>query len=137
MIERYQTKEMKYIWSEENKFQKFLDVEIAACEAYYELGVIPKEELLKIVENSTFTVSRIKEIERTTKHDVIAFTRTISESLGEEKKWIHYGLTSTDVVDTANGLLLREANEILKKDLLDLLKVLKDKALKYKNIPCI
>jgi adenylosuccinate lyase len=137
MIERYQTKEMKYIWSEENKFQKFLDVEIAACEAYYELGVIPKEELLKIVENSTFTVSRIKEIERTTKHDVIAFTRTISESLGEEKKWIHYGLTSTDVVDTANGLLLREANEILKKDLLELLKVLKDKALKYKNIPCI
>lgn len=137
MIERYQTKEMKYIWSEENKFQKFLDVEIAACEAYNELGIIPKDDLVKIKEKASFSISRIKEIEKITKHDVIAFTRTVSEYLGDEKKWIHYGLTSTDVVDTANGLLLKEANEILKKDLLDLLKVLKDKALKYKNTPCI
>lgn len=137
MIERYQTKEMKQIWSEENKFQKFLDVEIAACEAYYELGIVSKEEIKKIKENASFSISRIKEIEKTTKHDVIAFTRAVSESLGEEKKWIHYGLTSTDVVDTANGLLLKEANEIIKKDLLELLKILKEKALKYKNIPCI
>lgn len=137
MIERYQTKEMNFIWSEKNKFQKFLDIEIAVCEAYSELGIIPKVDLIKIKEKASFTISKIKEIEKITKHDVIAFTRTISESLGEEKKWIHFGLTSTDIVDTANGLLLKEANEILNKDLLELLKVLKKKAIEYKNTPCI
>ena len=79
----------------------------------------------------------IREIEKETKHDVIAFTRTVSESLGEEKKWVHYGLTSTDVVDTANGILLKKANEIIKKDLDNLISVLKGKAIKYKNTPII
>ena len=135
MIERYSLKEMKKIWEEEAKFQAFLDVEIASTHAFSVKGVVPNEDYLKIKENASFNVSRIHEIEEETKHDVIAFTRTISESLGEEKKWVHYGLTSTDVVDTANGVILKKANEILEKDLNNLLDVLKNNAIKYKNTP--
>ncbi|AXF57519.1 adenylosuccinate lyase [Salicibibacter kimchii] len=117
MIERYTRPEMAQIWTEENRFQAWLEVEIAACEAWAEQGVIPNEDVAKIRENAGFDVERILEIEATTRHDVVAFTRAVSETLGEERKWVHYGLTSTDVVDTAQSYLLKQANDILRNDL--------------------
>lgn len=136
MIERYSRKCMRDIWTEENKFNAYLRVELVNAWAWSLEGVVPSEDLKKL-EKASFTIKRIKEIEQSTKHDVVAFTRTVSESLGDEKKWIHYGLTSTDVVDTANALLIKEANKIIREDILKLLGVLKAKALKYKNTPCI
>lgn len=128
---------MRDVWTEENKFSSYLKVETLACYAWSELGVIPREDVDKIRDNATFSVERIKEIEEQTRHDVVAFTRAVSESLGEEKKWVHYGLTSTDVVDTANGYLLKQANAILLKDLEDFLEVLKRRANEFKTTPCI
>ena len=136
MIERYSRKVMRDIWTEENKFNAYLKVEISNAKAWSELGVVPKEDLPKL-DKATFTVDRIKEIEAITKHDVVAFTRAVGESLGEEKKWIHYGLTSTDVVDTANGYLLKQANEILRKDIVSIMDVLKKRAMEFKYTPCI
>ena len=101
MINRYSREAMRKIWTEENKFNAYLKVEIAVDRAWEKLGVIPKEDVDKIEKNAKFDVNRIYEIEAQTKHDVVAFTRAVSESLGEERKWVHYGLTSTDVVDTA------------------------------------
>lgn len=137
MIERYGRKIMRQIWTDENKFNAYLKVEILSCRAWSELGVIPKEDVDKIEKNAKFDCARISEIELQTKHDVVAFTRCVSESLGDEKKWVHYGLTSTDVVDTANGYLLKQANEIIRADLLAFMDVLKKQALKYKDTPCI
>jgi len=136
MIERYSRKPMRDIWTDENKFQTYLKIELLNAKAWSKLGVVPEEDLPKL-QKATFTVDRIHEIEAVTKHDVVAFTRAVGESLGEEKKWIHYGLTSTDVVDTANGYLLKQANEILEKDIEEFLAVLKKKALQYENTPCI
>lgn len=133
MIDRYSTKEMKQIWSEQNKFQAWLEVEILACEGWSNLGEIPKEDVAKLREKASFDVERIYEIEQETRHDVIAFTRAVSETLGDEKKWVHYGLTSTDVVDTAYGYLYKQANAIILAKLENLLEVLKEKSLKYKN----
>lgn len=135
MIERYSRPEMRNIWSEENKFKAWLEVEICACEAWAELGVIPKEDVEKLRAGASFDMDRIYEIEKETRHDVIAFTRAVSESLGEERKWVHYGLTSTDVVDTALGYLLRQANEILERDIINFIEILKDKAIAYKDTP--
>lgn len=132
MIDRYTRPEMGAIWAEENKFHAWLEVEILACEAWAELGEIPKEDVQKIREKATFSVNRIKEIEEETRHDVVAFTRTVSESLGEEKKWVHYGLTSTDVVDTALSYLLKQANTILIKDIENFIAILKHKAQEHK-----
>lgn len=137
MIERYSRKVMRDVWTEENKFSAYLKVETLSCYAWSELGVIPREDVDKIRDNATFSVERIKEIEEQTRHDVVAFTRAVSESLGEEKKWVHYGLTSTDVVDTANGYLLKQANAIILKDLEDFLEVLKRRANEFKTTPCI
>lgn len=137
MIDRYSRKVMRDVWTEENKFNAYLEVEILSCEAWSELGVIPAEDVARIRENARFDVSRIQEIELQTKHDVVAFTRAVSESLGEERKWVHYGLTSTDVVDTANGYLIRQADAILEKDLADFLAVLGRRAIEFKNTPCI
>lgn len=136
MIERYSRKVMRDIWTEENKFNAYLKVEISNAKAWSELGVVPKEDLPKL-DKATFTVDRIKEIEAITKHDVVAFTRAVGESLGEEKKWIHYGLTSTDVVDTANGYLLKQVNEILRRDIVAIMDVLKKRAMEFKYTPCI
>ena len=133
MIERYSRQEMANIWSEENKYRAWLEVEILATEAWSQLGVIPQDDVRLIRENAKFDISRILEIEKETRHDVVAFTRSVSESLGEEKKWVHYGLTSTDVVDTAYGYLIRQANEILKKDLMMLLETIKERAIEHKN----
>lgn len=135
MIERYSRPEMRAIWTEENKFKAWLEVEICACEAWSELGVIPKADVALLREKATFDMDRIYEIEQETRHDVIAFTRAVSESLGEERKWVHYGLTSTDVVDTALGYLLKQANEILEKDIVNFIAILKEKAVAYKDTP--
>lgn len=132
MIERYTRPEMGAIWTEENRFRAWLEVEILACEAWAELGVIPKEDVVKIRQNASFDIARIKEIEEETRHDVVAFTRAVSETLGEERKWVHYGLTSTDVVDTALSYLLKQANEILLRDLENFMAVLKEKAIEHK-----
>ncbi|MGM0974458.1 MAG: adenylosuccinate lyase [Bacillota bacterium] len=133
MIERYTRPEMGAIWNEENRFQAWLEVEILACEAWAELGDIPKEDVQKIRENASFNIDRIKEIEEETRHDVVAFTRAVSESLGEERKWVHYGLTSTDVVDTALSYLIKQANDILLKDIERFVEILKNKAQEHKH----
>lgn len=132
MIDRYTRPEMGSIWTEENKFKAWLEVEILACEAWSELGVIPKEDVVKLRQNASFSIERIQEIEEETRHDVVAFTRAVSESLGEEKKWVHYGLTSTDVVDTALSYLLKQANQIIENDLERFIEILKNKALEHK-----
>ena len=132
MIERYTRPEMGAIWTEENKFQAWLEVEILACEAWAELGDIPKEDVAKLRENASFNINRIYEIEAETRHDVVAFTRAVSETLGEEKKWVHYGLTSTDVVDTALSYLVKQANDILLQDLERFVEILKVKAQEHK-----
>ena len=133
MIDRYVTQKMKPIWTDQNRFQAWLEVEIASCEAWSELGEIPAEDVEKIAKNAKFDVAEIAEIEKDTKHDVVAFTRDVSRSLGEEKKWVHFGLTSTDVVDTAYGYLMKQANDIIREDLDNFLEVVKNKALEYKD----
>lgn len=137
MIQRYSRKEMLNVWADKNKFDAWLKVEFFASEAFEKLGIIPKYDVKKLWENGKFDLDRIYELEKETRHDVVAFTRAVSESLGDEKKWVHYGLTSTDVVDTAYGYLLKQANEIIKNDIQKILEVLKEKAIKYKNTPCI
>lgn len=117
MIPRYSRPEMAAIWSEKNRYAAWLEVEILAAEAWSKLGEIPEADVKALRANAKFDVDRIHEIEAVTHHDVVAFTRDVSESLGEEKKWVHFGLTSTDVVDTAQGYLLKQANQILRADL--------------------
>jgi len=125
MIERYTRPEMGAIWTEENRYRAWLEVEILACEAWSKLGVIPAEDVEAIRHNAKIHVGRIHEIEQETRHDVVAFTRAVAETLGPESKWVHYGLTSTDVVDTALSYLLKQANTILLNDLDHLIHVLK------------
>ncbi len=137
MIERYGREVMREVWTEENKFRAYLKVELLAAEAWRELGVVPAEDVEKLNANATFNIDRIKEIELQTRHDIVAFTRTVSESLGDERKWVHYGLTSTDVVDTANGYLFKQADEILLKDLEEFIEMLKKQAIRFKKLPCI
>lgn len=133
MIERYTRPEIKQIWTLQNKFKTWLDIEIYACEAWSELGHIPQEDVNKIREKATFTVARILEIEQQTRHDVVAFTRCVSESLGEEKKWVHYGLTSTDVVDMSLSSRIVEAVDIIINDLNNLTEVVAVQAIKHKK----
>lgn len=135
MLERYSRPEMRAIWTEENKFKAWLEVELCACEAWSELGIIPKEDVEALRASAGFDIDRIYEIEQDTRHDVIAFTRAVSETVGPERKWVHYGLTSTDVVDTAMGYLLRQANEILLKDIERFIGILREKAIQYKDTP--
>lgn len=137
MIERYTRPEMGRLWDLQNKFQKWLDVEIAVCEAWAELGEIPEDSLKRIKEKANFDIKRIDEIESTVKHDVIAFLTSVSEFVGPESRFIHKGLTSSDVVDTALSLIMKEASEIIIDDIKKLLSVLKEKAFNYKDTPCI
>lgn len=132
MIARYTRPEMGAIWTDENRYNAWLEVEILACEAWAEIGDIPKEDVVKIRQNASFSVDRILEIEEETRHDVVAFTRAVSETLGEERKWVHYGLTSTDVVDTALSYLIKQANTIIRKDLTNFIEVLANKAKEHK-----
>ncbi|MFZ0064517.1 MAG: adenylosuccinate lyase [Pyrinomonadaceae bacterium] len=137
MISRYTLPEMGAVWSEQNKFQKWLDVELAVCEVHAEMGTIPREALEQIKTRARFSVARINEIERTTNHDVIAFTTNLAEEIGDAARFVHFGLTSSDVVDTANALLLKDACEILLKKIDALLAVLNRRAFEFKNTPQI
>lgn len=128
---------MRKVWTEQNKFDAYLRVEILASEAWSQLGVVPKEDVEKLWKNASFSIDRIYEIEQQTRHDIVAFTRAVSETLGQERKWVHYGLTSTDVVDTANGYLLKQANTILMEDIEKMLEVLRRRAIEFKSTPCI
>ncbi|MBL7061619.1 MAG: adenylosuccinate lyase [Dehalococcoidia bacterium] len=132
MIERYSRPQMKKIWSEESKFDKWLQVEIAACEAWAEIGTIPKKAIPKI-KKARFSLERIAEILKLTHHDVTAFLQAVSESLGEESRFIHLGLTSSDVIDTALSLQLKEASSLLAQDVAELTAVLEDKAIEHKH----
>lgn len=137
MIKRYSREVVQELFTSKAKFDAYLLVELYSIEAWNELGIIPLKDVDKIRENASFSVERIEELELITKHDIVAFTRNVSEYLGEEKKWIHYGLTSTDVVDTANGYIYKQANDILLDDLKRFQEVLKEKAILYKGTPCI
>ena len=126
---------MATIWSLENKFRKWLDVEIAVCEVHAEDGTIPADAVEEIKAKAAFTVERINEIEKTTDHDVIAFTTNLAENIGEAARFVHYGLTSSDVVDTANALLLKEACDVLLGKVDAMLPVLKRRAYEFKDTP--
>ncbi|MEK2588419.1 adenylosuccinate lyase [Lentilactobacillus buchneri] len=133
MIDRYSLPEMSNIWSLQNQYASWLKVEIAIDEAWSKLGKIPAEDVEKIKKNAKFDVDGIAEIEAVTHHDIVAFTRDVSKSLGPEKKWIHYGVTSTDVVDTAWGVRIKQANEIIRKDIDAFIDVIAKQAKKYKD----
>jgi adenylosuccinate lyase len=124
---------MTAIWSEENRFRKMLDVEIAACEALAKLGKIPKSSLFQIQKRARFDVGKIKEIELQTNHDVIAFIKNLSENIGEDAKYVHMGLTSSDVLDTGLSIQMRESCDILIDDVKKLMRILKGKAKRYKK----
>src|SRR3954469_23954753 len=135
MIDRYTLPEMGSLWSEETKFQKWLEVEIAVCEVHAEMGTIPREALEEIKARAAFSVERINEIKKTTDHDVIAFTTALAENIGPAARFVHFGLTSSDVVDTANALLLRAACDLLIPKIDALMVVLKRRAYEFKNTP--
>ncbi len=124
---------MKALWSEQAQFEAWLEVELAACDAWADLGMIPREDVDRLRRAVAFDVDRIHEIEKTTRHDVVAFTRAISESLGPEKKWVHYGLTSSDVVDTAWGIRLKKASTLILAGIDGLIATLRAKALEHKH----
>ena len=137
MISRYTLPEMGGIWTEENKFHKWLDVEMAVCEVHAEMGMIPAEAVEVIKKKARFEVARIQEIEKTVRHDVIAFLTCLAESIGPEARFVHYGLTSSDVVDTANALLLRDAAQLIITKLEQLSAVLRRRAFEFKDTPMI
>jgi adenylosuccinate lyase len=137
MIERYTTPRMKSLWSDQNRFQKWLEVELLACEAQAKLRMIPKSALSKIKKRAKFDVNRISQIEEKTKHDVVAFLTNLAENIGKEAKYVHYGMTSSDILDTSLSLLMREAGEVILQDLDSLRLSIKKKAFKFKRTPMI
>ncbi len=137
MIQRYTLPTMGAIWTEENKFRKWLEVELCVCEVQTELGYIPAEAMEQIRSKAQFNMQRILEIERVVKHDVIAFLTNVSEYVGEASRYIHLGMTSSDLLDTANALLMRDAGEIIRNDLHQLRAVIKRRALEHRFSFCI
>lgn len=137
MIERYSREEMKKIWDLNSKFQYYLDVELAVCKAYNKLGQIPDEALNDITSKAKFSVERIDEIEAQVHHDVIAFLTNVNENVGENSRYIHMGMTSSDVIDTAMALQMRDAGKIILNDIDELIKILRNKAKEHKNTICI
>jgi adenylosuccinate lyase len=137
MIQRYTRPEMGMLWDVETKYQKWLEVEIAACEAWAALGEIPKDALKVIKKKAKFDVQTIDDIERVVKHDVIAFLTSVAKSVGMESRFIHKGLTSSDILDTAQALLMRDASTIIIEDIQELMVVLKEQAYKYRDTPMI
>ena len=137
MIERYRLPEMTALFEEKARFQAFLDVEVAAAKALADLGVIPADAAKAIARNARVDIGRIQELEKATKHDVVAFTRAVSEHVGEHAKWLHYGLTSTDVVDTALAIILRKATDIIKAKATRYQHALKSLALAHRETPCV
>lgn len=135
MIERYSRPEMAAIWTRQNKYRKWLDVEIAACEAWAEVGKIPEESLKVIKEKADFDAEKIDEIEKTVKHDVIAFLTSVAGYVGPDSRFIHMGMTSSDVLDTSLALLLKEAGELIIDDIKRLMEVIKRRAFEHKDTP--
>ncbi|MFU8792752.1 MAG: adenylosuccinate lyase [Acholeplasmataceae bacterium] len=136
MIDRYQTPQLKKLWSEQNKYNTWLKLEMMCSRAWHELGVISKDDFNQL-SKASFKLSDVRSFEASTKHDVIAFIKAVSLSLGDEQKWFHYGLTSTDVVDSAQSMILRDVNQIIIKDIDRLLDVLREKAITYKTLKTI
>ena len=137
MIPRYSRKDLFNIWTPENKIKIWLNIEILACEAQEKLGNIPKKSLKTIKEKASFEVNRIDEIEKEVKHDVIAFLTNLSENIGIDARFIHQGMTSSDVLDTCLSVQLKQSCQIIKKELKELIQILKEKAIQYKNLACI
>ncbi len=137
MIPRYSRKEIRKIWEPENKFKIWLDIEIAICEALESKGVIPNSALKNIKANSNFNIDRIDQIEKEVKHDVIAFLTNVGENVGSDSKYIHMGVTSSDIIDTALSVQLKQSSKIIKKELKNLTETLKVRALEHKFTPCI
>jgi adenylosuccinate lyase len=132
MVERYAREEMKKLWDMNAKYQAWLDVEIAAVKAWNKLGLIPDEDAKKIEQNAKFDIKRIDEIEKETKHDVIAFLTSVAESLGEESRWVHYGMTSSDTIDTAVALQMRDSLKIIIDDVKMVMESIKKRAMEHK-----
>ena len=137
MIARYTRPQMGKIWNDENKYRMWLAVETAASETLAEDGIVPAEAAKAIRERGDFSVARIQEIEAEVKHDVIAFTTAVAEKIGPESRWLHYGLTSNDVVDTAQALQIKAASALIREDLLAVIEVLKKRALEFKHTPTV
>ena len=137
MIDRYTRPEMAALWTKQKKFETWLEVELNATDAWVKLGKVPAEAAAEMRKNAKFTVERVEEIEQSTRHDVVAFTRCVAESLGEESKYLHFGLTSTDVVDTALSSIVSQALDIIEADMRRFIDVLAAQAVKYKMIPCM
>ena len=137
MIDRYTRPEMAALWTKQKKFETWLEVELNATDAWVKLGKVPAEAAAEMRKNAKFTVERVEEIEQSTRHDVVAFTRCVAESLGEESKYLHFGLTSTDVVDTALSSIVSQALDIIEADMRRFIDVLAAQAVKYKMTPCM
>ncbi|HBZ41512.1 MAG TPA: adenylosuccinate lyase [Erysipelotrichaceae bacterium] len=137
MIQRYSRPQMAKLWNDEERFQSWLDVELAVVDYYHTKGLVSDVEWDKLHRDASFKIDRILEIEEQTRHDVVAFTRAVSETLGDESRWIHYGMTSTDVVDTAYAVVFKKVNAILRQDIKSLMETLKKLAIQYKHTPCI
>ncbi len=137
MIERYSRPEMTRIWEAQNRYQKWLDVEIYACEAHAELGNIPFDALERIINKASFDVTRIDEIEKTVKHDVIAFLTSVADYIGDDSRFVHLGLTSSDVLDTSFAMLLQEASDLILDGIRRLMDAIRRRAYEYKNTPMI
>ncbi len=137
MVERYAREEMKSLWSMQAKYDAWLKVEIAAVKAWCELGLIPKEDAEKIEKNAKFDIAEIDEIEKTTKHDVIAFLTSVANSLGEESRWVHYGMTSSDTIDTAVALQIKDSMEIIIRDVKEIMESVKQRAMEHKYTLCV
>ncbi|MCK4926607.1 adenylosuccinate lyase, partial [Candidatus Aerophobetes bacterium] len=133
MISRYTLPRMGKIWKEEEKFALWLKIEVLACEAWAKLGEIPKDAVARIKERAKFDIARIKEIEKEVKHDVLAFLTNLAESIGPEARYVHMGLTSSDILDTTLALQMKRAGEIIMEDLAKLAGLLKKKARQYKD----
>ncbi|MGC8603589.1 MAG: adenylosuccinate lyase, partial [Desulfomonilaceae bacterium] len=137
LINRYSRKQMTDIWEPANKFQKWLDIELAVCEAWAKRGVVPQASMERIRKKASFSIDRINEIEKTTRHDVIAFTTSVAEFLGEDSRFIHRGLTSYDVVDTALSLLMKQAGSLIRDGVIKLMEGIKERAFEAKKIPIV
>jgi len=137
MIERYSRPEMAGIWSEEGKYRRWLDVEIAVCEVHAENGVIPADALAEIREKAAVDPARVAEIEDVVRHDVIAFLTNVAENVGPASRYVHYGMTSSDVLDTALALQIRDAGELLLAGVDRLIAALETRAVEFKHTPCV
>ncbi len=137
MIERYTRPEIKEIWTDEGKYRRWLQVEIAVCEVQAERGLIPRDAYEAIASRASFDIARIDEIEREVRHDVIAFLTAVGEQIGPESRWVHFGMTSSDVIDTGMALQIRDVGRLLVAGVDRLCAVLRARALEFRNTPCV